>query len=259
MEAVWAFDREGRPLVSSTVVPVPSSLNNSDRDYFRRQAEADSGTYIGDIVQARIGSKRFFVVSGRRTEVSPGEFNGVIAFTVVPEHFREFYARLARGVADSFGLIRADGAFLARFPQVLDRPERLTSDSVFVRSLQVQPSAGVFTATSQIDGIERRIGYRKVPDYPIYVQAGIETGSMRSLLLNQLGGEIAFGLPATLAMFALAMFALRRTENFHAEIARREQVEAALKQAQRLEALGQLTRRSSARFQQSPNGGEREP
>lgn len=122
MEAVWAFDRDGRPLVSSTVVPVPTGLNNSDRDYFRGQAEADSGTYIGDVVQARIGSKRFFVVSGRRTEASAGDFNGVVAFTVVPEHFREFYARLARGVADSFGLIRADGAFLARFPQVLDRP-----------------------------------------------------------------------------------------------------------------------------------------
>ena len=118
MQSIWAFDREGRPLVSSTVVPVPPTLNNADRDYFRAQAERDAGTFIGDIVQARIGSWRFFVVSSRRPERPEGGFNGVVAVSVLPDHFREFYGRLSR-VADSFGLIRADGAFLARYPAVL--------------------------------------------------------------------------------------------------------------------------------------------
>jgi two-component system NtrC family sensor kinase len=32
VEAIWAFDRDGRPLVASTVLPVPQTLNNAVRD-----------------------------------------------------------------------------------------------------------------------------------------------------------------------------------------------------------------------------------
>jgi two-component system, NtrC family, sensor kinase len=241
MQSIWAFDREGRPLVSSTVVPVPPTLNNADRDYFRAQVERDAGTFIGDIVQARIGSWRFFVVSGRRPERPEGGFNGIIAISVLPDHFREFYGRLSRGVADSFGLIRADGAFLARYPAALDRPERLNPQSSFVRAIQSQPESGLYTVVSQIDGVERRIGYRKVPGFPVYVQAGIETAAIGRALRDAMLGHLAFGLPATLIMFGLVLYALRRSKRVQAEVARRETAEAALKQAQRLEAVGQLT------------------
>jgi two-component system, NtrC family, sensor kinase len=241
MQSIWAFDREGRPLLSSTVLSVPPTLNNADRDYFRAQVERDAGTFIGDIVQARVGSFRFFVISGRRPERPEGGFNGVIAVSVVPEHFREFYGRLSRGVADSFGLIRADGAFLARYPTVLDRPEHLNAQSSFARAIQSQPDAGLFTATSQLDGVERRIGYRKLPGYPVHVLTGIETAAIGRELRALMLGHLAFGLPTSLAMFGLALYALRRTERFQAEVLRREVAEVALKQAQRLEAVGQLT------------------
>jgi two-component system, NtrC family, sensor kinase len=241
LQSIWAFDAAGHPLLSSTILPVPRTLNNSDRDYFQAHLEQKIGTYIGDIVTARVGSLRFFVVSGRRPETANGDFNGVIGITVLPDHFREFYARLSRAVADSFGLIRADGAFLARYPAVLNRPERLNPQSVFGNAIQTQPEAGAFTAVSQLDGIERQIGYRKVPGYPVYVQAGIETGAAWRALESAMLGHLAFGLPASLVMFGLGYFALRRTKRFHAEVGRREIAEAALKQAQRLEAIGQLT------------------
>ena len=241
MQSIWAFDRSGRPLVSSTVLPVPRDLNNADRDYFRAHVEQDAGTFIGDIVQARVGNFRFFVVSGRRPERPDGGFDGVIAVSVLPDHFREFYRRLSGGVADSIGLIRADGTFLARFPQVLDRPERLNAQSRFVQAIRLAPEAGLFTATSQVDGVERRIGYRKVPGYPVYVQAGVETAAMWRELRDIMLGHLVFGVPATFAMFGLALYALRRTRGFHEEVTRREVAETALKQAQRLEAVGQLT------------------
>jgi two-component system NtrC family sensor kinase len=54
-------------------------------------------------------------------------------------------------------------------------------------------------------------------------------------------GLLAFGIPATLVLFCLSLYALRRTRSFHAEVERREAAEAALKQAQRLEVVGHLT------------------
>jgi two-component system NtrC family sensor kinase len=193
MQSIWAFARDGRPLVSSTIYPVPQTLNNADRDYFRAQVQgAGGGTFIGDIVQARVGALRFFVVSGRRPETPDGRFNGVIGVTVLPEHFRQFYSRLARGVADSFGLIRSDGAFLARYPAVLDRPERLGPQSAFLGAIKTQPEEGRFTVKSELDGIERQIGYRKVPGYPVYVQAGIETASVSRELTSAMLAHLAF-------------------------------------------------------------------
>ncbi|MFC1458427.1 ATP-binding protein [Microvirga arabica] len=240
IEAIWVFDKAGRPLVSSTILPVPRDLDNSDRDYFKMQAEQDAGTFIGETITSKVGNIRFFVVSQRRP-TQDGSFDGIVAVSVRPEHFREFYGRIARGIADSFGLIRADGEFLARYPSRGTEPMRLNPQSGFIRSIQQNQQVGRFIATSQIDGIERWIGYRKVPGYPVYVQVGVETAAVWWELWSQMRWLLAFGLPATLGLFAISLLALQRTRSFHAEIERREVAEAALKQAQRLEAVGHLT------------------
>ncbi|MFC4171715.1 ATP-binding protein [Microvirga sp. GCM10011540] len=240
IEAIWVFDRSGRPLVSSTVFPVPRNLDNSDRDYFRAQAEQDAGTFIGRTITAKIGGIQFFVVSQRRPSPD-GAFDGIIAISVRPEHFRDFYARMSQGIADSFGLIRADGEFLARYPSRGTETMRLNAQSTFAQAIRDAPEGGQFTALSQIDGIERRIGYRKVPGFPVYAQVGIETAAIWRELRSAMAGLLAFGVPTTLVLFGLSLYALAQTKSFHAEIERRQNAEAALKQAQRLEALGHLT------------------
>jgi two-component system, NtrC family, sensor kinase len=238
IESIWAFDRQGRPLVSSTILPVPRNLDNSDRSYFRAQAEADAGTYIGEVVRARVGSLRFFVVSGRRHGDQAGRFNGVIGVTVMPEHFYEFYRKLSRG-RDFFALVRADGTFLASFPDT--RLDRLTAEGRFAAAVRQNPEAGVVTTALLLDDVERRIGYRKVPGFPVYVQSGIETGALSGEFWQTALTQLALGGPAALAMFGLALYALRRAVRSQEEVARREIAENALKQAQRLEAIGQLT------------------
>ncbi len=240
IEAIWLFDKAGHPLVSSTVLPVPRDLDNSERDYFKAQAEQDAGTFIGRSITSKIGGIRFFVVSQRRP-TPDGGFDGIVAVSVRPEHFHNFYGRISRGIADSFGLIRADGEFLARYPSRGGEAMRLNPQSGFLQALRYNQEAGLFTAISQLDGIQRRIGYRKVPGYPLYVQVGIETAALSRNLWSSMSGLLGFGIPATLLLFGVSLYALQRTRSFHAEVERREVAEAALKQAQRLEAVGHLT------------------
>jgi two-component system, NtrC family, sensor kinase len=211
IESIWAFDRAGRPLVSSTILPVPRDLDNSDRSYFRAQRDADYGTYIGEVVRARVGSLRFFVVSGRRTGEPAGRFNGVIGVTVMPEHFGEFYRKLSRG-HDSFTLTRSDGTFLARFPEA--RLENLAAASVLPEQIQRNPEAGLFTTTSKVDDVERRLGYRKVPGFDVYVTAGIETAALSAAFWTTVLTQFAIGLPAVLAMTGLSLYALHRAQRF---------------------------------------------
>ncbi|MBB3020524.1 two-component system NtrC family sensor kinase [Microvirga lupini] len=240
IEAIWVFDRAGRPLVSSTIRPVPRDLDNSDRGYFKAQAEQDAGTYIGRTITSKIGDIRFFVVSQRRP-TQDGSFDGIVAVSVRPEHFREYYGRISRALADSISLIRADGEFLARYPSRGNEPLQLTPGNSLLPAIQSSAQYGFITAVSQLDSIERRIGYRKIPGYPVYVTTGIETASMWRELWSRMAQLLAFGLPATLGLFAISLLALQRTRSFHAEVERREIAETALKQAQRLEAVGHLT------------------
>ena len=55
------------------------------------------------------------------------------------------------------------------------------------------------------------------------------------------GGAAAVGVPTTAALVGVIALALRRTRRLYDEARRRQAAEEALKQAQRLEALGQLT------------------
>lgn len=237
IESIWVFDRTGRPLASSTILPVPRTLDNSDRGYFKAQAERDAGIYIGEVIKARIGGLQFFVVSGRRDGL-PGRFDGIVGVTVMPEHFIEFYRKLARG-QDAFALARADGTVLARYPEA---PNPATNQpSPLMQAIERNAEGGLFTAISRQDHVERRAGYRKVPGFPVYVTAAIETSAYRQQLWSTALWQLAVGLPAVLALFALSIYALRRAQRFELEVARREAAETALKQAQRLEAIGQLT------------------
>jgi two-component system, NtrC family, sensor kinase len=94
---------------------------------------------------------------------------------------------------------------------------------------------------SQIDGVERRTGYRKLAGFPVYVVAAIEKSAIQAEWLGTMSSHLIFGLPATAVLLVIIGVALKRTQRLYAEAERREAAEGALRQAQRLEAIGQLT------------------
>ena len=81
------------------------------------------------------------------------------------------------------------------------------------------------TVTSPADGIERRVGYHRLAEYPLYVSAGLETSAIRARWLSTMSQHLVFGLPATALLFTFLALALRRTQNLHEEAARREEAE----------------------------------
>jgi two-component system NtrC family sensor kinase len=94
---------------------------------------------------------------------------------------------------------------------------------------------------SQLDAIDRRVGYRKLEGFPVYAVAGVDGSAVRAEWLATMSSHLIFGLPATFFLFVIIGVALQRTRRLHDEAERREAAEGALRQAQRLEAIGQLT------------------
>ena len=99
----------------------------------------------------------------------------------------------------------------------------------------------MLTAVSPVDGRERRIAWRRIDPYPLFVMAGLETSAIRAEWLGTLATHLVFGVPATMLMLGALWVALVRTRALFDEAARRAAAEEALQRAQRLEALGELT------------------
>ena len=242
LQGIAIVDRDGHPLVASNIVPVPKTLNFSDRDFFKTQAERNADTYVSGVHSPRMqGLDTFFFAVSQRRPSLDGKFNGVVSIALLPGYFEDFYARMGRNEGSYFALAREDGGFLARYPAPENRLTKLDDRSSFKQGIAHGLDRYIFTVDSQVDGVERRIGYRKLAGFPLYVLAGSEHAAMIGEWWRYLSTHLVFGLPATAFLFSGLALALRRTQRLYDEADRREAAEGAMRQAERLTAVGQLT------------------
>ena len=237
VQSIVLIGRDGRPLAASA--PEPSSGDFADRDDLKAEAANDAGTSIGDMQFAPEGGVDTFAVSHRLASAD-GSFRGVIAVAVRPSYFTDFYAMIEQSPGNFYDLVRSDGVMLARYPAAPGL-RRLSAKSGLRLAIGNRLTQGLYSAASEGDGVERLIGFRKLPGYPVYTLAGIDTAAIRGAWLARAGDHLIFGLPVTLLLFFTLWVALRRTQRLHDEAERRELAEDALRQAHRLEAIGQLT------------------
>ena len=242
LQGIVVIDRNGHPLVSANMEPVPRNLSLADRDYFLAQKNGKVGTYVSGLHRPRMSGldTNFFAVSQRRPSLD-GRFNGVVSISVLPSYFESFYARMARDDGSYFAMARPDGGFLARYPLLKHPRHKLGPRSDLRRGIAQGFEENIYWVDSQLDHVERRIGYRKLSGFSLYVLAGVEKSSMIADWLRYMSSHLVFGVPATAFLFAGLWLALRRTQRLYDEADRREAAEGALRQAQRLEAIGQLT------------------
>src|SRR5215831_849728 len=241
-QAIAVADRNGKVLATSSLA-VTRDASVADRSYFQSHAGGVGGTLVGETMTPRWGGLRdpFFTLSHRR--LSPdASFNGIISVAIQPRYFEEFYALIGPSPSDLYALVRSDGTFLARYPPRGDGARPLDRASALRISVARGLERALYTVPrSQTDALERRVGYRKLAGFPVYVVTGIETSAIRAEWLSTMSSHLIFGLPATLLLFAIIGVALQRTRKLHAEADRREAAEDALRQAQHLRAIGQLT------------------
>jgi len=239
VQSIWIYGKDGRPLVSSWLLPAPDQ-SFADRDFFQAHVNGDAGTYYGQLYQSRFNAQPFFTVSRRL--VHDGEFVGVSEVSVLPSNFFRLFATLAYAEGQQFALIRNDGLILARYP--LAPPgaiNRLDEHSGFRRTIARSAQGGTYTTNSPIDHIERHFAARHFGATPLYLTTGYALSTLRNEWLWGMATHLIYGIPATLILFLTLFAVLRRTERLYAEIDRRSAAEEALRQSQKLDAIGHLT------------------
>jgi signal transduction histidine kinase/CheY-like chemotaxis protein len=248
VEDVFVLDREGRALVSAGTFPMPAGISGGDRPYFIAHRDAKQPRVISEIFRSRLKGVDIFQYSERR-EKPDGTFDGAIIVSIPPAYFVSQFGQASDTRNYVASIVRTDGEVLARFPEAPGRPTKLDPNSGFMRAIAAAPEIGRYvTESSGFDGVARVFMYRKLPDLPVYVALGFALESIRAIWIDRMASHLVFGIPATIALFVLALVASRRAmrqdeafARLREEQARRESAEEGLRQSQKMTAVGQLT------------------
>ncbi len=248
VEDVFILDKDGRPLVAANVFPIPPNVSAADRPYFIAHRDGAEARYVSETFRSRIKSSDIFQYSERRLRADGG-FDGVVLVAIPPAYFNKLFEQAAGVDNYTTSLVRADGELLARYPVSPGTTTRLEPGSKFMQAIAVDRESGSYNnPKGSFDGVARTVVYRKLPDLPVYVAVGVASDAVREAWMHRMAAHLLFGLPATLALFALALLASRRAasqgetlEKLREEQIRRATVEESLRQSQKMTAVGQLT------------------
>ncbi|MDR3535282.1 MAG: response regulator [Acetobacteraceae bacterium] len=247
---VFVVGRQARVLVDGVTYPAPYRNDVGDRDYMQHFAAGGGGLFVSIHGARKVDGLRDFTLAIPRSRQG-GAYAGVIAASVAPEFFEGYFrqAVLAYGApaARTISIRRTDGALLVR--SGADQAISAADAAVFAdRVRQAIGPSGRFEVALADTGQHRLVAWRRLPSVDMIVLTSIDRSAMLQTWAWSIVTQLYFGVPVTLALFGITLLALRRTtqaanalEQAAVEMARREQAEEAVRQSQKMEALGKLT------------------
>ena len=246
---IFVIDPEGHPIVSGTIYPFPHAIDLSDRDFYQAiKNNENASPYLSALIQSRAADRSLFLIARRR--LFRGErmpFRGVVTTAIAPEYFSDYYARLPGAQNYTVGLVRKDGAILAWYPPLPASVRQLPPNGPLVTAMH-EGSRRIVTDVSPGDDSEELFAFSRIPREGVYVLVGASTSGIVRQWAQAMSYHLLFGVPATLALIGLCWLALlqaRRESIAYAQLREetqlRESTEHALRQAQKMEAVGRLT------------------
>jgi signal transduction histidine kinase/ActR/RegA family two-component response regulator len=230
---IGVIGADGTALV--TTLPGLGKLDLSDREHFHvHLLPGAPQPFISRPVIGRVSAKPSIQIT-RRIERPDGSFAGVGLVALDPAYFNRFFESINLGPNSLIYLIGRDGVLRARSSRAgpnIGVGQDFSGNAVMKTLLSA--SQGTYRAHSDLDGIERVYAYAADSRYPLIVGAGMAIddvlGAHRSTAIVQ------FAAGAVLSAVILWLV-------YHSvqELSRRIEQERHLRQAQKFEAIGQLT------------------
>lgn len=251
ISVVGIADANGRIWLNSTQSAV-SGLSVADRDYFLAQKTGVAKSiYISDAFTGRLNGERQFGISLPRFSPT-GEFDGIIYTTVPLKYLTQFWEHFTPSQGHLIPLVKSDGTLIVRYP-LADPPRRLSPQNPFMVHMRQAPR-GLYTAASAFDGVERINAYSQIRNYPLYISFSIETAFVLREWLQETVVAASMAIFSALLLAALWLAVVRQSheqrvstqrwraiaQDLRKEVGRRKEAEEAMRQSQKMEAVGQL-------------------
>jgi len=249
VQSIWLWDENGRPVATDLQADPPATLDVSDRAYFRwARSTSDSGWFVSEPLHSRTTGQAFFDFVKRR-EGPDGSFAGALSVSLRPEYFSNFFEELVRDdVAYSLALLRADGVVISRYSAARPRAPAAALPDGFLGRMRAGSASGEFELQEGDGGPARFVAYRQVSPLPLYVAGSAEWRVVLAAWRTNTRLLALSVFPLSFGLFALCAFARRIVLRqhrislaLHAEYEQRLRTEEALRQVQKMEALGRLT------------------
>lgn len=183
-----------------------------DREHFRIHADqAADRLFISRPVLGRASGT--WSIQFSRPILVKGKFAGVIVLSMTPAFIVRGHDGLGLGAKDTVAVLRSDGSYLARTPQLADSlGKTVPADRPFLG--ENPPRRGAFRQRAAFDAVERTYGWHRVGDYPLVVNVGIDEGAVLAPVEEDIGRNERNAFIGSLLMLLLAAgvaFLLRRS------------------------------------------------
>ena len=245
VQSVFLVDPEGYNSASSRAFPM-TSFDVRERQYYIEAKKGDDRLYVSNAFLGQMTGAPGFTVS--RPRLTNGHFDGVVAVTLSPAYFQNFYERIALSPKHaSAALVRADGKILVRYPEIKSVGQ-LPEDSPLLAAARSGAEAGVFSGTSSLDGIPKLAAFRRVDNQPLLANFTLANSYYLGQWYTHLMWMGGFALLTALALTWTTLVVLRQSSVREAHIQlllqeseRRKDAEVTVQQLQKMEALGRLS------------------
>ncbi|GBG02870.1 hypothetical protein AZSI13_21970 [Azospira sp. I13] len=194
---------DARGMYIHSNLPNHKVMDLSDREHFRvHQASDSSQLFISQPVLGRATGKWSLQLT-RRINKPDGSFGGVAVVSLDPLYFTQLYGDVDLGAGGVITLVGLDGVVRARRSDVTSQVGQKLMDSPLLTAAARDPR-GTLTHTSSIDGVERFLAYRVLPDYPLMVVVGVGKQQALAAVHGRARSYLLFGTLVTFIVLAFA-------------------------------------------------------
>jgi diguanylate cyclase (GGDEF)-like protein len=156
----------------------PPRRNIADMPHFAAQrTSGDARLFVGPPFRSVVTGE-WRTAASRGLKNPDGSFAGVVMAVLDPSHFAGIYRSIHLGRNGSVLLLHRDGLILAREPVVESAIGRSLADGPVLTRYLPKAQGGSFESTSVVDGAERLVGYKAVPDLPLVVVVSYHRGDV---------------------------------------------------------------------------------
>lgn len=229
VRAIFVIDPDGW-IIHDTDYPKTPHVSLADRPYFSAYR---SGRIRGEAawppLLSRSGTGWFLPVT--RPLGRSARFEGVVVAALQAQHLADDFKRIGLGDEYLITLLHADGTLVASYPA---QDGEVGKSYAELPLFSGAPKSGTFWSTHGLLPGERIVSYRRLEDAPFIVRVSRGKGDVLAEWRRTATG-------AAVAMLALTGFLGWFIARLARESARRQREREQRMQAEKMEALGQLT------------------